>query len=141
MTRFTYLRPPTNYSNQQLHSMFMELMKPEFKTREEILIHARRTLAQNISNSGISLEELTENTAELQEQLRGHKPFDFYSFNEPHFILGKNFDECFPYDSDVPVSKYQEIHKKLFGKEPNSEQDSSGRFFVRLYLQEKFFEE
>ena len=145
MTGFTYLGPSKTISNKALHDMFMELMLPEYKTREEVLTQARRNVTQEINNSGTSLEEFTEHTEytadELREQLGGRKSFNFHRFNELHLMLGKNFDESFPYDPKVPASKYQAMHEHLFGRRPDPEPDPTGRVFVKLHLQEKFFED
>src|SRR3989344_6020963 len=127
MTGFTYLGPSKTISNKELHDMFMELMLPEYKTREEVLTQARRNVTQEINNSGTSLEEFTEHTE--------------YTVNELHLMLGKNFDESFPYNPKVPASKYQAMHEHLFGRRPDPEPDPTGRVFVKLHLQEKFFED
>lgn len=37
MTGFTNLEPSKEYSNKELHDMFISLMLPQYKTREEVL--------------------------------------------------------------------------------------------------------
>jgi len=120
MTGTLNLAIANDISDEELRNMFMQLMLPEHETKEKIWGYARKALAKHIADKEIPLEDITAHTTytpnELREELEGRKPFDNSRFDEWCYSSGKHAHNCFPYNFNVPDSKYTEFSERLFNR-------------------------
>ena len=130
MTGLSYFESSPELTEEQVREMMLGLFSPEYNSREKVLEYVRQKLVTAIFSHEGRLEDLLNCSMiyydEAKQQLEGTNPLTSDVYHELVSRLGivDSGLVLFPYDQNIPESRYKEIYEKIFSVKPDIEEPS-----------------